>query len=201
VSDVWMEGLRALVVGWVVITLLRSHRSRQVKGVAGWHFLLAGFLLIFFGSVIDITDNFPSLNHLVVIGDTETEAFLEKMVGYLLGFLLLAVGIWRWLPGMAELQELHRREAEIQKERLRVLRATMRTVLDIVNNGLNHLELVRMEAEERSALSQESLDLLDRVIRETSEELVQLGSLETVSEKAMAVGTGIDYESSAGDRG
>ncbi len=43
-----------------------------------------------FGSLVDITDNFEYLNRFVIIGDTETEAVLEKFVGFLGGFVLLA---------------------------------------------------------------------------------------------------------------
>jgi len=193
-ADVWMEVFRALVAGWLVLILLKSRRSRRISGVVGWRFLLAGFLLLFFGSAIDITDNFPSLNRFVVIGDTETEAFLEKVVGYLLGYVLLALGIWRWLPRLAELHDLTHQRLEVQKERVKVLHATMRTVQDIVNNGLNNLQLVRIEAEEKKALDPETLSLMDRIIRETSDKLKKLGSLDAVPEVEMAIGTGIDYD-------
>ncbi|MFQ5749916.1 MAG: hypothetical protein ACE5H3_10735 [Planctomycetota bacterium] len=190
--DVWMEVFRALVAGWLVLILLKARSSRQISAVVGWRFLLAGFLLLFFGSVIDVTDNFPSLNRFVVIGDTETEAFLEKVVGYLLGYVLLAVGVWRWLPRLAELHDLTHQRLEVQKERVKVLHATMRTVQDIVNNGLNNLQLVRMEAEEKKALDPETLSLMDEIILETSSKLNKLGSLESVSEVEMAIGTGVD---------
>jgi len=61
---------------------------------------------------IDITDNFPSLNHYIIIGDTEYQAFLEKVVGYLFGFILLTVGFWKWMPTIV----MHRKaERELKK--------------------------------------------------------------------------------------
>jgi len=192
--DIWMEVFRALVVGWLVLVLFKARHSRRIIGVDGWRFLFAGFLLLFFGSVIDVTDNFPSLNRFVIIGDTETEAFLEKVVGYLLGYVLLAFGIWRWLPRLAELHELASQRLEVQKERVKVLHATMRTVQDIVNNGLNSLQLVRLEAEEKKALDPETLSLMDQIILETSDKLNKLGSLDAVPEVEMAIGTGIDFK-------
>ena len=42
--------------------------------------------------------------------------------------------------------ELRRLNDEIQRQRLRVFKATMRTVQDIVNNLLNGLQLVHLEA-------------------------------------------------------
>jgi len=50
------------------------------------------------GSLVDITDNFEELNRFIIIGDTPTEAFLEKFVGYLGGFIVLAIGLVRWIP-------------------------------------------------------------------------------------------------------
>ncbi|MEO8256262.1 MAG: PAS domain S-box protein [Acidobacteriota bacterium] len=88
----------------------------------------------------------------------------------------------------AELQHLN---DEIQLQRLRVFRATMRTVQDIVNNLLNGLQLVHLEAEDQ--LPSEVQTLIDQVIREAATKLKALGNLETVKEKEMVIGQGIDY--------
>jgi hypothetical protein len=40
-----------------------------------------------------------------------------------------------------------RQEIRLQSERLRVVKVTMRTVQDIVNNSLNQLQLIRIEGE------------------------------------------------------
>lgn len=87
------------------------------------------------------------------------------------------------------------RYIELQEQRLRVLRATMRTVQDIVNNFLNNLSLFRLEAEDRGALSESSLQTMDSLIQETSARLNALGELQDTPEKPMAGGmVGIDYE-------
>lgn len=57
-----------------------------------------GFGLLAFGSLLDLTDNFEELNRFVVIGDTDTQAVLEKLVGFLGGFACLAVGLLLWIP-------------------------------------------------------------------------------------------------------
>jgi PAS domain S-box-containing protein len=84
---------------------------------------------------------------------------------------------------------------EIQLQRLRVFKATMRTVLDIVNNFLNSLQLVHLEAE--GQLPAEMLTLVDRMIQEAAVKLKTLGDLETIKEKEMEMGPGIDYPGSA----
>jgi PAS domain S-box-containing protein len=91
--------------------------------------------------------------------------------------------------------ELAHLNDEIQLQRLRVFRATMTTVQDIVNNLLNGFQLVRLEAEEH--LPPEILTLVDQMIQRASMKLTALGDLETVKEKEMAVGLGIDYPGAA----
>jgi PAS domain S-box-containing protein len=84
------------------------------------------------------------------------------------------------------------REAHAQVERLRILKATMRTVQDIVSNALMSLQLFRTEAEPH--VSSEALDLFDHIIAETAAKLKALGDLEHITETDMAMGTGIDYQ-------
>jgi PAS domain S-box-containing protein len=90
--------------------------------------------------------------------------------------------------------ELNRLNDEIQLQRLRVFKATITTVQDIVNNLLNSFQLVRFEAE--GQLPAEMLALVDRMVQEAAEKLKTLGDLETVKEKEMAIGLGIEYPGS-----
>lgn len=85
------------------------------------------------------------------------------------------------------------REAEIQAQRLRVLKATMRSVQHLVNNFLNSPQLFRLDAED--ALPAESLDLLDELVRDTAAKLQMLGDLDATPEKPTPVGVCIDYDS------
>jgi PAS domain S-box-containing protein len=87
--------------------------------------------------------------------------------------------------------ELARLNDEIQLQRLRVFKATMRTVQDIVNNLLNGLQLIHLEAEGQP--SGEIQELVDQIIQEAAGKLKMLGDLETVREREMVVGLGIDY--------
>ncbi len=116
-----------------------------------------------------------------------------------------AAGDWeRQVPerGSAEVQtlaravnamaaSLRRHHAEVEAQRLRVFRATMTTVHDLVNNFLANMQLIRLEAEGR--LPADTLELFDTLIEDNAAELRLLGDLEVVREKEMAVGTGIDY--------
>lgn len=86
---------------------------------------------------------------------------------------------------------LQRLSNEIQLQRLRAFKATMRTVQDIVNNLLNGFQLVHLDAEGQQHI--EMRMLVDQTIQEAAVKLKALGDLETVTEREVAIGLGIDY--------
>lgn len=85
--------------------------------------------------------------------------------------------------------EHDRREAARQAERLEVLRATMRTVQDIVNNFLTSVQWVAAEGE--GVMAPETLELLNAAVWDTAAKIKALGDLERVDEQQMATGSGI----------
>lgn len=118
--DVSLELVRFFLVGMIMWSLLQAGRREGVRDVAGWRYIIFGFGLVLFGALIDITDNFPELNRFVVIGDTEVQAFIEKVVGYLFGFSMIAVGFWMWMPRIAKLkvaeQELIKLREDLEQQ-------------------------------------------------------------------------------------
>jgi len=100
--DIVLEFIRTAVICLILIYIWKIGRARGLNTQKGWSFIIAGWSLILFGSALDITDNFESLNWLIVIGDTEVEAFLEKFVGLLVGYILLFIGFLFWLPAGAK---------------------------------------------------------------------------------------------------
>ena len=104
-TDIVLEVLRGLIVLLIVLFIYHHNKRDEIKRQPGWLSIKLGFILILFGALIDITDNFSELNSFILIGDTPLEAILEKVVGYLTGFVLLAYGLWKWLPTIVELSE------------------------------------------------------------------------------------------------
>jgi PAS domain S-box-containing protein len=86
------------------------------------------------------------------------------------------------------------RHARGQAERLRTLKATMRTVQDIVGNALMSLQSFRFDAEQH--VPPQSLEQFDQIISETAGKLKALADLEQVVETDMVMGPGIRYQSS-----
>ncbi len=105
-SVVIFEAIRTLLLALMVAFLVRNHMvHRDETNIAGWRLILSGFVLLLLASLLDVTDNFPQLNKWVFLGDTPQMAFLEEFVGYGGGFLLLVIGLLRWMPSVQALQQ------------------------------------------------------------------------------------------------
>ncbi len=103
-----------MITGAIFLYLRSLRRKEDVHFRKGWIFVPIGFGLIFFGSLMDITDNFPFLNKYVVIGNTKYEEFLEEVVGYFFGFVFVAIGFWKWIPSILALRK---EENALKKEK------------------------------------------------------------------------------------
>jgi len=131
---------------WPGASFFFTLAATPLLAAPGGRLIVGGFGLVLFGALIDITDNFPALNRLVVVGDTPAQAFLEKLVGYLGGFTLLAVGVWRWLPavaaGLAQRAQIAAQSGEAPEEPAEAMRrlarsqAFLHTVLETMGEGV-----------------------------------------------------------------
>jgi diguanylate cyclase (GGDEF)-like protein len=121
-------------------------KKETIRQQKGWTYILVGFALIFFGMVVDISDNFPSMNKYIIMGDTVYEAFLEKVIGYLLGFLLLAIGFVKWMPTVMALRQAER-ELRKSSDKLELKVEQRTSHLQDLNEELQHEITKRKELE------------------------------------------------------
>lgn len=112
--DLTIDIFRALITGAIFLYLRSLRRKEDARFRKGWILVPIGFGLIFFGSLLDITDNFPSLNKYIVIGNTRYEEFFEEVIGYLFGFVFVAIGFWKWIPSILALRK---EEKALKKEK------------------------------------------------------------------------------------
>jgi hypothetical protein len=101
-----------LITGAIFLFLRSLRKKEDVRFHKGWIFVPIGFALIFFGSLLDITDNFPNLNKYFLLGHTKYEQFLEEIIGYLFGFVFVGIGFWKWIPSILTL----RKEEKVLKQ-------------------------------------------------------------------------------------
>ncbi len=104
-TDIVLESVRVVVLLVLLGFITIKVRAGQRPPGRGWPLIVGGFALLLFGSLLDLTDNFPALNRFAVIGDTPLEALLEKFVGFLGGFVLLGLGFILWLGDLRGLSD------------------------------------------------------------------------------------------------
>ena len=137
-SSLVLEVMIALLTGTAVLFFWRVGRRARLSEDRGWSFIFFGLCLLFFGALVDISDHFPSLERFIFLGRTPMQSVAEKMVGFFGGFLLLVIGLFRWLPHVAE-----RRESQ---ENLLEENDNLQAKLRI---GSQELQLSKMQSEKR----------------------------------------------------
>jgi hypothetical protein len=139
-----------------------------------------GFTLLVTVAAVLWNINVFSIPALSFIGIAETEA---GEIGIAALLILPAFFVDRILTR----QRMH--DSLLRSEQLRVLHVTMRTVQDIVNNNLNQLQLLRLEAE--GHVSEATLALFDDSLADTAAQLTTLGNMNTFTEMPLASGSGL----------
>ncbi len=114
--DISVETLRAVIFLAIIVLLWRK---REGFDPVVRRPMLAGFGLLLLASLLDVSDNFPALNSLIFVGNTQLESFLEKVVGYLLGTLLIFIGLLKLEPVSDRLQT-SLRELQASRDRFRL---------------------------------------------------------------------------------
>jgi PAS domain S-box-containing protein len=158
-TDIVLENVRAIVLAIIVIFLWNSGQNRFEQSRTDWNLIVLGFGLLLFGSILDITDNFEGLNPYIVIGDTQTEAFLEKVVGFLGGFIFISIGLFNWIPTVQGLSDL-------VDTRTRDLQEINNSLVTEVDSRKRAEETLRLSEERYRNLVETSHDLIWSVDRE-----------------------------------
>jgi signal transduction histidine kinase len=144
-ADIIVEPVGTVILIGFILFLWREGKKRRQTAKNGWKYIFAGFLLLLFGSLLDISDEFPALSRFVILGQTPAQAFTEKIVGEALGLLLLTIGLVRWIPTV---RMLERNEADLQ--------AAHRDLQDLTG------KLISAHEEERRHLARELHDDLSQ---------------------------------------
>ncbi len=140
-TDIVLEGIQAVVLLTIVAFLWNAGRDRFEQSRKGWNLIISGFGLLLLASILEIIDDFEPLNRLIGFGSTDVEAEIQKFVGFLGGFVLLAVGFWVWIPKVQVLSDL-------VDTRTRELQESNGALLTEINNRLQ-AEAILRRSEER----------------------------------------------------
>ena len=157
--DLFLESTQIVFIGIITATVWNAGKQPDIRLHPGWSFIFAGFVLLLFTMLFDVTDHFSHSDKVLVIGDTYYYAFLENTVGYLLGFFLLAVGFWKWMPAQIRLISTERAigcsHSRLTRtvDKLKSLNYLLRQEL----NGRKQMELRILEEQEKFKTTLESI--------------------------------------------
>ena len=86
----------------------------NLRKYSDWRFIAWGTYCLAFGSLVDITDNLPSFDRFIILGDTLYQDYLKTVMGYILGCVLVGFGIWRLVPQVLRVDQSEKalRESE-----------------------------------------------------------------------------------------
>lgn len=111
-----LEVARFLTMLVVISAILWYGKVRAARRDSGLNFVLAGFVLLFLGSLVDVADDYEWTGDLGRYLSSEWAVVFEKFVGYFGGYALLALGFLTWFPKTQSLarETEHRIRAEAQ---------------------------------------------------------------------------------------
>jgi hypothetical protein len=160
---------------------LSSSSNNRRMSTARIYFTSAGIACIVFLTSL-------ALVHRIASSDT----ILDDLLFGMIAAALAIAALYRSELRKRESEELRSSTLrEIEEQKLRTLKATMVTVQDLIGNFLVSMQYMRSEAE--FCMTGETLELFDSLIHEVKAQVKALADVDSVKEKKMAIGTGIDY--------
>ena len=146
-----LEALRVAVMIALVFVIAWCGRTLAKEDRAGLRLILIGFVLLFCASAIDLLDDYELTRSLFPFAQASITVVLEKGIGYLGGFVFLAVGFFLWLPKVHSLtQEISRRrdaEATLRQNEATLTRAQRQAKIGSWRWDLAADELISCSAE------------------------------------------------------
>jgi hypothetical protein len=136
---------------------------------------LTGFVLSF---ILWLSISCLNIDAFEVVAD-----FLKKYERHELIELIFPIAII-YVFAMADQAQLLRRH-QIETERLKIYRKMMKAVQHILNNFLQKMLLFKLTAEKTKGFDPDALNLYDRIIQETSEQIETLGALQKPDEESI----------------
>ncbi|MBN2109885.1 MAG: hypothetical protein JW705_02200 [Methanosarcinaceae archaeon] len=98
------ESLIALILIFITLYLWFSGRRNREISNNGWKLIVAGFSLMALGHTVDAFDDIWLIQN--YIEGTVFEEILENLLGEIVSFMLLALGIINWMPTIANAEKL-----------------------------------------------------------------------------------------------
>jgi len=115
-EEIILETIRTSILLLIVLYIRHIGKGIAALRRQGRKIILTGFCFLLIGSILDITDEFDALAKFVIIGPTPIQAVLKNIIGDLIGYILIAIGLMRWVPFIQSMSvEAERQTNELRK--------------------------------------------------------------------------------------
>lgn len=119
--EIVVDIAQTAIVGGVAAFLLLSRANEQLRTIRGWNAFIAGIVLVSLGMLIDLLDTILDIQAIAVVGEMSIMDLIEKFVCNLVGYVLIAIGIWQGIPDLTRFQKARAEELEKAAERIEAL--------------------------------------------------------------------------------
>jgi signal transduction histidine kinase/CheY-like chemotaxis protein len=147
-SDLFFESANLAVIITAFMLLIQSGRKVHLEQRKGWNLIIAGFLFLLLGNVLDILDEFPQFQNL---------GKWEEMIGIMPGYVLLTIGFYRWFPEIVRLRKT--------EEKLRKVNEALAHRMEERRQAMHELAKARDIAEEANQSKDAFLATMSHEIR------------------------------------
>ena len=106
--DLIGEIARVLIVGAILAYHSVAGRSRAGRQERGWWLVSAGLALVLLGALARAARHIPGFHEGLLASYTSDYPFFLETAGFVCGYALVAIGVWRWLPAIYALREARR---------------------------------------------------------------------------------------------
>lgn len=110
-TEIALKAIISFIVACVIAYSWWFGKKENLHDHGVWSYILSGLVLIFFGSVFDITSKFTRLNESLPFTFSVSGVVPGKIFGLLYGSLMLTIGFFKLLSGIPD----NKRNAEIIK--------------------------------------------------------------------------------------
>lgn len=141
---------------------------------------MKGFKYTLFGAVISV-----AVLSVVLLGEIELfermAAFLHLFEDYQMDEFIIPSFIFLFFVSLDFIN--HKKQQKIEKEKLKVYKATLNSAHLVINNFLNQMQIFKIAAEDTPNFDPEILKLYDVIIDDAKDQLKALGEIKNIDSK------------------
>lgn len=132
----------------LLVLSARRHASSETKDL--W-LVTIGFFLLFFGTVVDVLDDYETIYLPLSYENRALMGFLEKGIGYLGGFVFIAFGFSRWPPLISQLRRAQSEASNANEAKSQFLAHMSHELRTPLNSIIGYSELIQTVPSEETS--------------------------------------------------